>query len=323
MKLRDTPLLQSDPNSRGRARRARPFFDASSPRRESKVIAPIPVLLVVSLIPFSLIVGSAAQPVRMAAVEPYLALARAWGEAAGIEIQVQSYPPNECIRRTGRGEFELAILPETLTEGQRQSLGARPGRVPQSYAVGWEAATLIVHPDNPLPFIEEPQVRGLFAPEDCKGAFPLIRSWNEILGLEAASSNRIGRIVPRLQTPEGEQVQKLLLGDCAMDEEAYQVSGDAMRERIVAASPEAVGVVYRLRYTGKARPLPVLADEETSAATPETATLNSGAYPFGRRIWLATPRLYYNPEPAAKLIAFALSPEGQFEVARMGFFPVR
>ena len=82
-------------------------------------------------------------------------------------------------------------------------------------------------------------------------------------------------------------------------------------------------MVYRLRHIGKARPLPVLAEGLTDPATPSPGTLYSGEYPFGRKIWLAAPKIYYDPEPAAKLTAFALSPEGQFEVARMGFFPLR
>jgi len=111
--------------------------------------------------------------------------------------------------------------------------------------------------------------------------------------------------------------------DCGLDENACQVATDAVRERIVAASPEAIGVVYRLRHIGKSRMLPVMAEGLTDPVTPSAGTLNSGAYPFGRKIWLAAPKIYYDPEPAAKLTAFALSPEGQFEVARMGFCPLR
>lgn len=261
-----------------------------------------------------------AEPVRVATVEPFEELVRAWGEASGLEISVRVFPTNECIRRTGRGEFDLAVLTENLTAGQRQLLGARPGRVPQTYAVGWEAATLIAHPENPIPFLDEQQVRNLFSSKACGDEPRPIRAWNEIPGQEHRSSSPVGRIIPRLDTPEGVHLQEILLSECEFDEDAYQVSEDAVRERIVAASPEAIGVVNRLRYIGKARKLPILGAGGTQPATPESSTLNSGTYPFGRKIWLVTPRIYYDPEPAAKFIAFALSPEGQFEVARMGFF---
>ena len=114
-------------------------------------------------------------------------------------------------------------------------MGASPGAVPQIYAIGWEAATLIVHPENPLPSLDEKWVKYLFWVHGCNLA-ARVNLWSELPGLETWSKNPIGKILPRFDSSDGQAVREILLGkDCGLDEEAYQVAEEAVRERIVAA----------------------------------------------------------------------------------------
>jgi ABC-type phosphate transport system substrate-binding protein len=264
-----------------------------------------------------------AEPVRVAAVKPFDELAKAWGAKSGFGVQVQTFGQNDAIRQVAGGKFDVALFSDPVTPGQRQMLGVKPGNVPQIEQVGWEAVTAIVHPANSLPHIKPDQLQAIFGERESSETERNIESWASVQGADSFGATPIFPIAPLPDTPAGQAVQVNVLGRSPLRKDCEGYSSDAAIERAVASATEAIGLVYRLRAITLARALPVLASGKTEPATPTSESLSSGDYPLGRGIWLVASKRFYSPHPAASFRSFALSPEGQQEVARLGLHPLR
>jgi phosphate transport system substrate-binding protein len=285
-----------------------PPFQRNLPR----ILAQIAVLLIS--------VAGAAQPVRVAAVKPYEEISREWGKAAGVEVEVRNFDEEMAIRQVAGGKVDLALVPERLSPAQRHLIANMPGKLPHEQSVAWEALTLLVHPKNEIPFIVEREARRTLAAEGCKDLGVPVSAWTEI---NPSSDLTVG--VEVLTPPEGSPgwrlIRDLVLDGCGKREGILNLTNDAALERTVSVHEGALGWVYRLRFVGKARALPVQAEGKSRAVLPTTETLTSGEYPFGRKIWMVWDESYPPDSPAGKLIVHAVSEAGQLTTRRLGFLP--
>jgi ABC-type phosphate transport system substrate-binding protein len=263
---------------------------------------------------------------KMAVVAPYEDLAEAWAETAGLRLEVREFELEEALRQVAGGKFDLALVPGELSAGQKRLLSLITGTPPIVKTVAWEALTPIVHPDNPIVSLAPGQIQALLADPECASITAEFRleTWADV-GVESPlGQEAVEWVLPGANSPSGKFLSGMVLpAGCKVRAGCTSLSADAAIERAVAENPRALGFVHRLRYIGRAKLLPLNIEGSPEAITPNVQSLNAGTYPWGRRITLAASERHYFPDPAALMMDHARSEEGQRDVARTGYFPIR
>lgn len=172
----------------------------------------------------------------------------------------------------------------------------------QAVPIARDGIAIIVHPGNPITNLTFLQLRAIYRGEILDwgavggaGGVPLVTSREE------GSGTRAG-------------FEAMVMGGEEVTLNAVVLPTSKAVVDYVAAHRNAIGYVSTGGLTDRVR---VVAVEET---LPTLETLQAGAYPLGRVLYLYAPR---SPSPAAKsFIDFALSPSGQAIVAR-SLAPIR
>jgi ABC-type phosphate transport system substrate-binding protein len=271
----------------------------------------------------SLLLAASAEPVRVAAVKSYDELARIWGRAANIETEVQIFDPSMAVRQVAGEKFDFALINSALNQGQKVQIAALPGRIAIETTVGWEAVTLLVHPENPISFLRQSQIAPVLAAPGCKGVTETTTIWKPLVSQKGWGTGALEVLLPPETSSEGEALKSMALGDCAFRQDIQILSSQAAIERAVGSRKNAIGFVSRLRHIPSAKIVPILAAGHVKAATSSAAALSSGDYPLGRRIRLISNQRFPSESTKGRYLSFAISEEGQREAQRFGFVPLR
>lgn len=269
-------------------------------------------------------VAAAQGAIRVASEKAYVDLLSLWAESSGIKVNVQVVEARQAIRLAGGGQVDFALVGGTVSEGDRAILGARPGRLPLVKEVGCEALALVVHPDNPLPFILEQEARCIFCATGCSDASPTLSVWNQLTAWAADSATAsIRAILPGSNTETGLGLVHLLDASCSSIPERAGSWSDADIEREVAQDTHAIGIVYRLRSIQKARVVPVKGKATDNPVLPEPGKISSGEYPLSGKISLLY-NLRSRPEsPQSRFLSFISTPKAHEDLRKAGFYPMR
>lgn len=236
-----------------------------------------------------------------------------WAEALlksepHVKVDVEGLGSTTGLAALLDGSADVAAS-SRLVRTDELALAERLGMQLREVFVGYDAITIIVHPDNPLVALDMDSLAGIYTQR--------ITNWSALGGADApirvfgrpgySGTHRMfrDRVLSRL----GPDIH------FGAHVESLEKSADVLAA--VAANPNAIGYVSMGLLKSNVRPL-ALASQQGSEATPATvATVRDGSYALAHPLVL-----YLRPDsgtPAHKLVDFAISGEGQEIVDKLGF----
>jgi phosphate transport system substrate-binding protein len=245
-------------------------------------------------------------------------LALAWAE------EYQDLHPNIRISVTGGGSgtgiaslvnntVDIANASRKIKDEEKQN-AEQNGVEPEEFVIARDAIAVIVNLENPIDKLTLQQISDIYAGE--------INNWSE-LGGEDRPIVRLSR-----ETNSGTHVYFL--------EEVLRL-GDKDNKRLfspttlllpssegiiseTSQNPNAIGYDGLGYVTDEVKVLTVARNSESEYTYPSVETVNSGAYPIARDLYM-----YTNGKPTgaiADYLEWIMSPEAQHTVTELGFVPV-
>lgn len=246
-------------------------------------------------------------------------LGQAWAEA----FMGQHSETSIAVTGGGSGTGIAALINGTCDIAQ-SSRGMKPeefeqakakGRDVKEFAVGIDALSVAVHPDNKVSQLSIDQLSDIFTSKT--------KNWKEVggedrpivvLSRERNSGTHVyflEHVVRRGNEKGPEEFHPSVL---------MLPSSQAIAEEI-AQNPDAIGYFGLGYLSSRQKPLGVSKTVEGPFVLPSVETASSGEYPIARSLLLYTPK---ESEGTVKaLIDFILSPEGQKIVQEMDFVPLK
>jgi phosphate transport system substrate-binding protein len=245
-------------------------------------------------------------------------LALAWAEA------YQAAAPNVTVSVTGggsgtgiaallNGTVDVANASRAISDEERAAAEAS-GRAPVELVVARDAIAIIVHPDNPVDALSLPQLSAMYSGE--------VTNWREVGG-----DDRPIVLLSR-ETNSGTHVyfleHVLRLGDndnpIFFSPETLLLPSSEGISAEVRQNPNAIGYDGLGYVTADMKTVAVARSAAEAYVLPTIDTVNSGAYPIARDLYM-----YTAGEPAgavADYLAWVMGTEAQQIVAELGFVPV-
>jgi phosphate transport system substrate-binding protein len=247
-----------------------------------------------------------------------LNLALAWEEAyqaarPGARIAVTGGGSGTGIAGLIDGTVDIAnasrrMKPEEFAEAQAN------GITPVEHVVARDAIAVVVHPSNPVDGLTLQQLSDIFSGR--------ITNWSEVGGEDRPI------VLLSRESNSGTHVyfleQVLRLGDSNnhtlfSPDTLLMPSSEGISVE-VRQNPNAIGYDGLGYVTPDQKVVAVAASPDEPYVLPAVETVNSGAYPIARDLYM-----YTAGEPQgdiADYLAWILSPEGQAIVERLGFVPL-
>lgn len=246
-------------------------------------------------------------------------LALAWAEEyqdihPGIRLSVTGGGSGTGIAALINGTVDIANASRQIKEEERENARAN-GSEPVEFVIARDAIAVIVHLDNPVDHLTLQQISDIYSGK--------IANWSEIGG-EDRPIVRLSR-----ETNSGTHVYFL--------EEVIRLGQKDnttlfSRDTLLLPSSEGIGAEIRqnpnaIGYDGlgyvteEMKVIGVAAGPGEDFIFPSQETVNSGAYPIARDLYM-----YTNGQPqgvVAEYLAWILTPEAQEIVSELGFVPIQ
>ncbi|WP_164018856.1 phosphate ABC transporter substrate-binding protein [Pyxidicoccus trucidator] len=238
-------------------------------------------------------------------------LGQQWAEAfmkanPDQRIQVTGGGSGTGIAALLNGTTEIAMSSRSIKPAEAQQLQTRLKVQARETPVARDGVTFYVHESNPVRALSIDQLQAIYLGD--------VKNWKEVGGSDA----RI--VVYSRENSSGTYVfvkDEVLKGE-DFTSEALTLPGTAAVVNAVAKEKHGIGF-GGAAYGKGIRELAVKVGNEEVA--PSEANIQSGLYPLSRDLFFYTRG---EPSGAAKtFIDFALSPEGQSIVTRVGYFPLK
>jgi phosphate transport system substrate-binding protein len=225
-----------------------------------------------------------------------------------VKLEVEALGSTTGLAALLDGSAEVAAS-SRLVRTDELALAERLGMQLREVFVGYDAITIIVHPNNPLASIDMDSLAGIFTNR--------ITNWSALGGADAAirvfsrpgysGTHRLfkDRVLSRLgpDTAFGPQVESL------------ERTADVIAA--VAANPNAIGYASMGLLRSDVRAVPLASQTGGEATAASVASVRDGSYALSHPLVL-----YLRPDSgtaAHKLVDFAISGEGQAVVEQQGF----
>jgi phosphate transport system substrate-binding protein len=178
-----------------------------------------------------------------------------------------------------------------------------------------DGIALIVHSGNNVKNLTMDQLKAIYAGK--------VDTWNQVGG---ESKNAI--VVVGRDSSSGTYgfFQEAVLGGGAYRKDMLSMATNAAVAQAVAGSRDAIGYVgmaYAWEYAkkGNVKVLSISRKKGEAGMTPTDETVKSGEYPLFRYLYMYT---LGNPKGAAgEFVKYCLSPEGQAQVDKAGYLPLK
>ncbi|OSM06912.1 putative phosphate-binding protein [Magnetofaba australis IT-1] len=298
------------------------------------------------------IANAAPAAIRLKGSEILFEVALLWSRAyqvsvannSGVSVEVQGGGSGNGIAALINGHVEVASTSRPMKSREISLTNRRLHRSPVGYIVGWDALSVIVHPDNPLTGISLAQLEEIFGKEGRQ------IHWSD-LGVEAPGCEG-GRVRPvTRKNTAGEFVffrRSLFENKRHMRRDLRYFKTPEEVVSSVANDPCAIGYAGMAHATSRVKRLcldpwrgeqfaaresetgAALQDTNARAATrkadadrcisPTADNLRRQTYPLVRPLYMY---MLSDPEPAvSEFIAWARGPEGQSILERYGLIPI-
>lgn len=245
-------------------------------------------------------------------------LALAWAEAyeavaPGVTVSVTGGGSGTGIAALLNGTVDLANASRPISEEERAAAEAR-GLTPVEHVVARDAIAIVVHPDNPVAALTLPQLSAMYSGQ--------ITNWSQVGGEDRPI------VLLSRETNSGTHVyfleHVLRLGDneqpIFFSPETLLLPSSEGISAEVRQNPNAIGYDGLGYVTPDMKTVAVARAEGGPFVLPAIASVNSGAYPIARDLYI-----YTAGEPAGTeeaYLGWVLGPAAQAIVAELGFVPV-
>ena len=204
------------------------------------------------------------------------------------------------------GTTDIAMSSRPMKDAESQKLRARPNTTGHQVAVAKDGVTFYVNEKNPVEALTVEQLRDIYLGD--------VTQWKDVGGPNAP-------IV--LYSRENSSGTYVFVKDNLLAGEDYASTAQTLPGTaavVNAVAKEKNGIGYGgAAYAKGIKELKVKKGEE--AIAPSAENIKSGKYPLSRDLYFYLPNAPTGEVKA--FIDFALSPEGQAIVTKVGYFPVR
>jgi phosphate transport system substrate-binding protein len=204
------------------------------------------------------------------------------------------------------GTTDIAMSSRPMKKAEEDKLKGATKAAPTQISVARDGVTFYVHESNPVSALTQEQLKGIYLGD--------ITNWKEVGGPDAPI------VVYSRENSSGTYV---FVKDNVLEGEDYVASAQTLPGTaavVNAVSKEKNGIGYGgAAYAQGTKELKVKKGNEE--IEPSEANIKSGKYPLSRDLYF-----YLRNKPAGEakaFIDFALSPEGQAIVTKVGYFPVK
>ena len=221
------------------------------------------------------------------------------------------------------GTSRIGILSRRWTELELEDFRLRWGYLPTEVAVGTDALSIVVHPDNPISSLPLDVLDGIYSSARRRGGRE-IRTWGD-LGLDGVWKSR--PIIPYGSgkgTAARAQFQERVLQGAPYQDGVKDASGAGAVLLGVAEEPCAIGYVGGLVRSESVRVVPLRSAPGSGAIEAQPETIQSLSYPLAWRIFITVrriPGLPVDPD-LAEFLKMVLARDGQTILAGEGLVPV-
>jgi phosphate transport system substrate-binding protein len=224
----------------------------------------------------------------------------------GAVVQVNGGGSGTGIAALINGTVDLAQSSREMKVDEKQKAAKARGSEIVEQAVALDGLAVFVHNTNPLQSLSIAQVRDLFQGK--------VKNWNQVGGPDAPV------VLYGRESSSGTydyfREHVLAKGDFAPAVQTLQGTAAIIN----AVGRDRNGIGYGgIAYAKDVRPL-AISVEGKAAVAPSEATVADGTYPLSRKLFF-----YHSqnaPERVTKFVQWALTPEAQALVTRVGYFPL-
>jgi len=238
-------------------------------------------------------------------------LGQRWAEEfmkknASTKVQVTGGGSGVGLAALQNGTTEIAMSSREMKDAEKQKLRTRYNTTGTEIPVAKDGVTFYVNEANPLNALTVEQLRGIYVGD--------ITNWKQVGGADAPI------IIYSRENSSGTYV---FVKDHVLDGEDYAASAQTLPGTaavVNAVSKEKNSIGYGgAAYAKGIKELKIKVGNEEIA--PSAENIKAGKYPLARDLYFY---LRNKPSGEAKtFIDFALSPEGQALVTKVGYFPVK
>lgn len=214
------------------------------------------------------------------------------------------------------GTVDVATSSREMKGEERESIRAKRGAEVHEHVVGLDALAIFVHPSNPIEHISLAELQRIWA----EGGD--LRDWSALTPGKSGKIVLLGR-----QNSSGtyDHFREVVCGKTAEGVHrefrggVSELNGSSEVVEKIAKAPQALGYTGMGFNTPRVKWLAVSIRPGEPAVTPSIESVNSGAYPIARKLYLYT---VGEPTPELRaLLDWTLSPAGQAIVAQEGYVP--
>lgn len=244
-------------------------------------------------------------------------LALAWAEAyrevrPDVRISVTGGGSGTGLAALVNGTVDIANASREIKPEEIDAVEAN-GATPIEFVIARDAIAIIVHPENPVSELTMQQLSDIYSGE--------ITNWSQVGG-EDRPIVRLSR-----ETNSGTHVyfleEVLRLGDesdLLFSRDTLLLPSSEVISAEVRQNPNAIGYDGLGYVTDDLKVIAVAAEPGSPYVLPSAETVNTGAYPIARDLFMYTAG---EPTGAVKeYLDWILSPEAQEIVIALGFVPV-
>lgn len=224
-----------------------------------------------------------------------------------VRVQVTGGGSGTGFAALLNGTTEIAMASRSIKEAEQVKLEQLEGSRAAETVVAKDGVTFYVHESNPVDTLSMKELRAIYQGD-------LVR-WEKLGGKKAPIA------IYSRESSSGTYVfvKENLLDDEVFAAEAQTLPGTAAVVNAVAQEPHGIGfggAAYAAGVKNVSVELP-----DGTVVEPTLESIQSGAYPLARDLYFYTRG---KPSRTAQgFIDFALSPEGQKLVEKLGYFPVK
>ncbi len=292
------------------------------------VISPLGAVSDVKLEPYQRVSGIAGN-LSSVGSDSLANLMTLWSETfqeiyPSVNVQVQAAGSSTAPLALVQGTADFGPMSRLMKGRELDAFESRYGYAPTVFRVAADALTVYVHRDNPIEFLNLPQVDAIFSRTRRCGALDDAREWGDV-GLGDAWAQRPLQLYGRNSASGtyGYFKQHVL---CSGDfkDTVNEQPGSASVVQAVSSSPRGIGysgIGYR---TSGVRAVPLAVEEGLDPVMPSAATASDRSYPLSRYLYV-----YVNKPPQGgmrplntEFLRFVLSETGQSVAEKDGFVPL-
>lgn len=259
-----------------------------------------------------------AQVIQNKGSDTIVNLALAWAEAymktrPDVRISVTGGGSGTGIAAMINGTVDIANASREMKQEEYDAAKAN-GHNPTEFVVARDAIAIVVHPSNPVNGLTLQQISDIYTGK--------ITNWNQVGGVNSpivllSRESNSGTYVYMLENVIrlGDSKSKLLFSP----ETLLMPSSEGISTE-VRHNPHAIGYDGLGYVTPDQKVLGVAKDATSPHVQPSAATVNSGAYPISRPLYMYTAQA---PSGKVKEYMNWILNEGQTLVSELGFVPLR